>query len=155
MTNPQRPPQWLINIHCNSCRCLLPVFRPRAPSHAQSLKRDGGGQCESDRASSHLDPDGERVTTKLLGGEALGTCDFAWNRHWYHSTASIANCGEGDGSNGAAAGRKAEFWRASISSHAGGEYGGNVIMLQGDDWPFHPILVSKRAVAGILHRLTI
>jgi hypothetical protein len=92
-----------------------------APSLTQCLKRNRSRQSESNRAPSHLDPDCERVSADLLGGEALGTGDLARNSHGNHGTTRVADRGQGDGSDGIVAGCEAELWRTRVASHAVGE----------------------------------
>ncbi len=134
-----------------SVSCLLPC----APSIAQDLKTDWGRQCESYRAALHCNPDCERVAANLLRGEALGAGDLAWHSHWDHNGASVANGGDRDGCDGGPARCVAEIGSASITSHAVGEGGSHVVVLERDDRPLNPESVSKRLLQEDLQRLTI
>jgi hypothetical protein len=67
------------------------------------LVRNWSCQSERDRGSGQLGPDGERIISNLLGCEALGVGDCAWNSHWDCCCAGVAVRSEshaGDGFGG-------------------------------------------------------
>lgn len=51
-------------------------------------------KCKLDRRSNHLDPNSQRIISKLLSRESLGVSNICWDGNWDWHRAGIAEWGD-------------------------------------------------------------
>lgn len=130
---------------------MLNIYMP------QCLERNGLGELVLPRCSAHSDPKGERVGSELLLGGTSGGRRGRGNSDRNGGAALVATCGiDVDSVDTLAVGSEGpcQAWSALVTCLAADEGLGNVIMLEGLDWPCSAIWCQTFAVKNQLGQYT-
>jgi len=114
----------------------MKLSNPNSIQHFSSLQCNRCLQCQTDRASTQWNPNGQGISTDLLGSETT-VGNGTWNSNWDRNGASVSgssdnNAGDGLSIRGQGVGHSRG---ALVAGHSGSEGGADVVVLEGDDGP--------------------